>query len=257
MAEAALTFNEVAELYHEIRPRYPERLFADLVKLTNLPDNARVLEIGAGTGIATVELARRGFRVVALEPGPAMAAILKRNLKDCHAEVVESKFEDWEPPVAKFDLVVSFTAFHWLDPQTRFQRTCELLTPSGYLGIIKYHHVAGRDRAFFEATQEYYKKYLPHEPEFHLPEVASFKPGTQELIASGLYREPLVRTYPAEETYQRADYEKLLLTYSDHRLLEEPRRSELLNCIGDLIDRRFGGKVRKQYLHELVLARKN
>ncbi len=35
MAEAALTFNEVAELYHEIRPRYPESLFDDLVKWKN------------------------------------------------------------------------------------------------------------------------------------------------------------------------------------------------------------------------------
>ncbi|TCL56150.1 methyltransferase family protein [Hydrogenispora ethanolica] len=121
MAEAALTFNEVAELYHEIRPRYPESLFADLVKLTNLPNHARVLEIGAGTGIATVELVRRGLQVVALEPGPAMAAILKRNLKDCQAEVIESKFEDWEPPIAKFDLVVSFTAFHWSIPKPGFK----------------------------------------------------------------------------------------------------------------------------------------
>ncbi len=255
MTEAGLAFNEVAELYHRIRPRYPQALFDDLIKLTNLPRQARVLEIGAGTGIATLELVRRGFQVTALEPGPEMATILKRNLQDYQVDVVESKFEAWEASGAKFDLIVSFTAFHWLDPQTRFSRISELLTPSGSLGVIKYHHVDGGDRAFFEATQTYYNQFQPNQYQFQLPEALDFQSGVQaEITASGLFQAPLTRTYLAAETYCRADYEQLLLTYPNHRLLEEPQRSQLLQAIGDLIDRDFGGKVCKQYLHELVLA---
>ena len=42
---------------------------------------SRVLEIAPGTGIATVELARRGFRVTAVEMGEQLAAVARRNVQ--------------------------------------------------------------------------------------------------------------------------------------------------------------------------------
>jgi SAM-dependent methyltransferase len=254
MIKPALTFNEVAELYHKVRPRYPEALFNDLFKLTDLPQNAHILEIGAGTGIATIELVKRGFHVVALEPGVQMASVLKENLKEYKLDVVVSTFEDWTPPREKFDLVVSFTAFHWLDSKTRYQRIYATLAPKGYLAVIKYHHVAGGDRAFFDEVQECYRKCKPNEPEFRLPEASTFKPSTEEFSISGLFKEPIMRSYLTEETYSRTEYEQLLMTYSDHRVLEEEKRSQLLHCIGILIDERYAGQIRKGYLNELVLA---
>jgi Trans-aconitate methyltransferase len=256
MTIPALSFDEVARLYHEIRPRYPQELFNDLFNLTGLPATARILEIGAGTGIATLELVKRGFRIVALEPGSEMAAVLKYNLSDSEAKVVNATFEDWQPPGEEFPLVTSFTAFHWLDPRTRYQKIAAALAPGGYLAIVKYHHVAGGDRAFFTAAEACYRKYYPGAAGFRLPEAAAFVSDTREMSASGLFRAPITRTYLAEETYSRADYEKLLLTYSDHRALAEHQRSELLNRIGALIDGHYGGRIRKCYLHELILARK-
>jgi SAM-dependent methyltransferase len=254
MRRTALTFNEVATLYHKVRPRYPQELFNDLFELTNLPQNARILEIGAGTGIATIELVKRGFHVVALEPGGHMASLLKENLKEYKLDVIVSTFEDWTLPEEKFDLVVSFTAFHWLDPETRYQRIYEILAPKGYLAVVKYHHVAGGDRAFFDEVQKYYKHYKPDEPELKLMEASEFKPNTQVFHDSGLFKEPITRNYLTEEIYSRAEYEQLLLTYSDHRILEEKKRSQLLNSIGTLIDKCYGGQIRKCYLHELVVA---
>lgn len=254
MMNPALSFNEVAQLYHEVRPRYPQKLFDELINLTDLPENSRVLEIGAGTGIATIELVKRGFRVVAVEPGTKMASILKKNLKDYKAEIAVSAFEDWTPSQEKFDLVVSFTAFHWLNPKTRYQKIHAVLSSSGYLAIVKYHHVAGGDTSFFYNVQECYKKYKPSESEFRLPKAGSFISISPEVYASGLFKEPITRNYLTEVTYSRADYEKLLMTYSDHRILEEPRRSQLLNCIGSLIDNHYAGQIRKCYLHELILA---
>ncbi|MBP2659293.1 MAG: BioC: malonyl-acyl carrier protein O-methyltransferase BioC [Firmicutes bacterium] len=256
MRRTSLTFNEVATLYHKVRPRYPQQLFRDLFELTNLPQNARILEIGAGTGIATIELVKRGFHVVALEPGDQMASILKENLKEYNTNVIVSTFEDWTPPKEKFDLVVSFTAFHWLDPQTRYQRIYDILAPKGYLAVVKYHHVAGGDIAFFYEVQKYYQKYKPDEPEFKLIEPSTFKPNIQEFYDSGLFKAPTARSYLTEETYNRAGYEQLLLTYSDHRLLEEKKRVLLLNDIARLIEERYGGQIRKCYLHELVVASK-
>jgi len=60
-------FDRVAPLYDRIRPAYPPALFDDLAELAGIGPGCRVLEIGCGTGQATVELARRGCDVLAIE----------------------------------------------------------------------------------------------------------------------------------------------------------------------------------------------
>jgi ubiquinone/menaquinone biosynthesis C-methylase UbiE len=54
------TFDQVAPLYDEAHPTYPEELFDDVVSLSGIPPGGRILEIGCGTGQATVLFARRG-----------------------------------------------------------------------------------------------------------------------------------------------------------------------------------------------------
>src|ERR671933_454382 len=57
------TFEEVPELYERARPLYPPELFDDLVAYAGLEAGSRVLEIGCGTGQATLPLAERGLAV--------------------------------------------------------------------------------------------------------------------------------------------------------------------------------------------------
>lgn len=76
-----LRFDTVGDLYHQVRPRYPSEIWDRLFNVTQLQPGARVLEVGAGTGIATAELVRRGCHVTALEPGAAMAAIIESELR--------------------------------------------------------------------------------------------------------------------------------------------------------------------------------
>jgi len=60
-------FDSVAEIYDDVRPHYPTTIYDALAELVQPP--ADVLEIGAGSGQATVDLAQRGYRVIAIEPG--------------------------------------------------------------------------------------------------------------------------------------------------------------------------------------------
>src|SRR5262249_682032 len=55
------TFGTVAERYDRARPTYPAGVYDDLAALAAVPPGGRILEIGPGTGKATVELARRGY----------------------------------------------------------------------------------------------------------------------------------------------------------------------------------------------------
>jgi hypothetical protein len=70
-------FGEVAELYDQARPSYPAVLFDDVIAFA--PQSPRVLEVGAGTGKATVLLAERG-----LESSPWNRASRWPQSQSCH-----------------------------------------------------------------------------------------------------------------------------------------------------------------------------
>src|SRR3954468_21450207 len=59
--------------YDKYRPRYPDQLVDDVVATLS---GRRVLEVGAGTGIATAAFAARGMAMTCLEPDAEMAAML-------------------------------------------------------------------------------------------------------------------------------------------------------------------------------------
>src|SRR5258708_341731 len=159
------TFDDAAELYDRVRPGYPAALFADLADLAGLEPGSRVLEIGCGTGQATVPLAERGYAIVAVELGVGLAAVAWRKLAAYPSvTVVVSAFEDWPLPAQRFDAVVSATAFHWLDPAIRVSKSADALRAGGTLATVSTHHIAGGDTAFFAEAQKCYERWDPATP---------------------------------------------------------------------------------------------
>ncbi|MGW4670827.1 class I SAM-dependent methyltransferase [Streptomyces sp. NPDC004324] len=249
------TFDEAAELYDRARPRYPAALVDELDRRVGLGPGVRVLEIGPGTGQLTVPLARRGCDVTAVELGPALAAVARRNLRGFpRARVEVAEFERWPLPRAPFDLVVSATAFHWIDPAVRVVKAAEALGPDGVLAVVTTHHVAGGSRDFFARVQECYERWDPATPPgLRASDEADVATDTGELERWGRvtsYR------FAREITYSTREYLDVLLTYSGHRALDAPARRGLLRCVAELIETRHGGSVTKRYLHELLLTRR-
>jgi len=251
------TFDEAAELYDRARPGYPPALFEALAELADLEPGSRVLEIGCGTGQATLPLAERGYSVVAVELGAGLAAVARRKLADFRAvRVVVSAFEDWPMPAQPFDAVVSATAFHWLDPAIRVSKSADALRPGGTLATISTHHVAGGTAAFFAEVQECYERWDPATPAgLRLQPSAEIPFEHDELDQSDRFNAPTFRRYEWDQTYSTASYLEVLQTYSGHRALPPELRHGLLTCIADLIDTRYQGAITKRYLTELRVAR--
>ena len=184
------TFDEAVELYDRARPGYPAALFEDLAELTSIGPESRVLEIGPGTGQATLPLAERGCRVVAVELGADLAAVARRKLAGfANVEVVTAAFEDWPLPAEAFDLVLAATAFHWIDPAVRIDKVADALRPGGSLATITTHHVAGGDESFFAYAQSCYVRWDPDTPTALTPSQRPTSPaptmGSTEPIGSG------------------------------------------------------------------------
>jgi hypothetical protein len=121
----ARSFGVAAADYDKDRPRYPDQLIDGVVAM--LPSR-RVVEVGAGTGIATVAFAARGLAMTCVEPDPEMAALLSvKPAGDADLRVNVATFEDWSaarPAGAPgFGGLISAQAWHWTDPRTRWADT--------------------------------------------------------------------------------------------------------------------------------------
>jgi SAM-dependent methyltransferase len=229
-------FDEAAELYDRVRPHYPEAVFSDLSRLAGLRAGCRVLELGCGTGQATVPLARRGYAVTAIELGPRLAALAAGKLASFpSACVVNAAFEEWSLPAEPYDLVVAATAFHWLDPAVRLVKSARALRAGGALAVISTHHIAGGDERFFAEVQRCYERWMPGTPSgLRLPAAAEVPAGTDALVAGGHFTGAGSRRYEWDATYSTGEYCELIESYSDDG---------------------FDGRVTKRSMTELAVAR--
>ncbi len=252
------SFDDVAVLYDQARPGYPEQLFEDVVALSEMPEGGRMLEIGCGTGQATLPLAERGFEVVCVELGARLAAAARRKLAGFpRVEVVHALFEEWEAEEASFDAVVAFTAFHWIDPEAKYAKSARLLRPGGALAVTETDHVQveGGD-AFWAEVQADYDAVVPS-PENRPPprpdEVGDLR---AELEETGLFGDVEVRRYLADVTYSAEEYIAVLDTYSPNRAMPAAKRERLFELIRRRIEAQPRRSVRKTYLFTLNLARR-
>ena len=253
------SFDADAALYDRVRPGYPPQLFDDLAELAGVGPGCRLLEVGAGTAKATLPLAERGCRIVAVELGANMAAVAARNLTGFpDVEVVVSAFETWPLPAERFDIVLAATAWHWLDPALRVAKVADALHPGGALAVVETHHIAGGTTDFFADVQDCYDRWAPAstQPGFRLPTANEVPFHAADTGTSGRFAPAVFRRCEWELTYPTAGYLDVLMTYSNHRTLPETARTGLLGCTGNLIDKRYGGQITKRYLTQLWVTRR-
>ncbi|SBT94126.1 Methyltransferase domain-containing protein [Streptomyces sp. DI166] len=133
-AGRAHSFNAAAAQYAANRPSYPPALLDAVEELSGRPlAGARVVDIGAGTGIATALLRDRGADVVAVEPGAGMAAELRR----AHPGIPLVRGDGNALPLAdaSADLITCAQAWHWTDPARALPEALRVLRPGGALAL--------------------------------------------------------------------------------------------------------------------------
>src|SRR5438128_1796993 len=253
------TFNQDAEHYDRARPGYPEPLFDDLVALARLQPGARLLEVGCGTGRATVPLARRGIAITCVELGENLAAVARRNLSGFpEVRVVVAPFETWDPGGETFDLVYAAASWHWLDPDVRYPKAAGPLR-GGSLAIISGGHAFPKDadRFFFEIQDVYRELGMEPKGEQWPPPLPEDVPDLRgEIEATGLFADFDSRRYVWERTYTAEEYIALLNTFSGHIALEPDKREYLYRNVRERINARADPLVRRHWLAILNVARK-
>ncbi|MFJ8688892.1 class I SAM-dependent methyltransferase [Micromonospora wenchangensis] len=250
-------FGEVADDYDEIRPGYPAALAATILAYHGGPPS-RLVEVGAGTGLATALLrdlvAPAGpdapahpARVTCVEPDARMAAVLTARFPD--VEVVVTRFEQWSPPPAGVPLLACALAWHWLDPDTRNRRAHDALAPGGTLAVLahRYDYVDPAQSAAIRAAFES----VDPQPHHDRPEDWFLA----DITGSGLFTDVRSVALRRSVPLTTAGYQRLVGTFSPQLRRPPQLRERVLEAVGDAVDG-FGGTVTLDLRTTLVLARR-
>jgi SAM-dependent methyltransferase len=123
--------------YSRARPSYPPAALDRLVRETGVPPGGDVVDLGSGTGILTVLLLDRGFRVVAVEPNRGMAAAAERLLEGRPGyRGVNGTAEATTLDAASADLAVAAQSFHWFDPEAARVEVMRVLRPPRRVAVL-------------------------------------------------------------------------------------------------------------------------
>lgn len=151
-------FDALAEDYDAARPAYPDGLYRALEYATGPLAGKLVLDGGAGTGIATRQLARRGARTVAIDIGEQMLRRAQAHspgscflLADGNAMPLRDRC---------VDLACFAQSWHWFDPQHAIGEVARVLRPGGFWAAW-WSHAWADGEEWFEIYQHLLESACP------------------------------------------------------------------------------------------------
>ncbi|MDG4824669.1 class I SAM-dependent methyltransferase [Asanoa sp. WMMD1127] len=256
-AHRRMSFNAAAQVYRRGRPPYPDAVFTLLERRCGLGPGARVLEIGAGSGLATGPLLAAGARVLAVEPGADLAEILTAEHAGDRLEVRVADFETAEVD-GPFDLAVAATSLHWLDPAVTIPKLGTLVRPGGWLAAwwTDFGDVE-RPSRFRDRLDVVYHDRLPGEPGYresrsHMLDTDRW---TGVLTAGGWFADVTVDVIRWSQTLTPEGARALWSTFPNIRELAPPAREEFLSRLAALVADEPGGQVDDPRLTVVYTAR--
>lgn len=210
--ERANSFGGAAHNYDTHRPRYPDQLIDDVLA----SGVRRLLDVGAGTGIASMQFIERGVDVLAVEPDTRMAAVAQA--KGIPAEI--AAFEQWEPAGRRFDRVVFAASFHWVDPTVALPKIRGILEDDGKLALIWNRLRPTRPtRAEFESIYRDYMDIETRRGDGNPDEIV-------DLIAAAGFTVTQQR-YPHDLHYSAQQWVDIAFTFSHQLILAADKANEL------------------------------
>lgn len=248
--ELAHTFDRIGRAY-EARPGYPDWVFETLVERCGLELGSSVLEIGPGTGQATLPMLERGARITAVEPGAALARRLAERAAGRDVKVIVTAFEEADVPDAAFDLAVSATAFHWVDPVLGQSKCARALRDGGWL-VLWWTIWGDHDRPdrLRDALRPILQLKAPHllseeaGPRAYLSDLDARMAEIGRIGTFGPVNREIRRW---EGEHNPAEIRQILATFAGWIALPESLRTELLDDVERIVHENCGGTVTRPY----------
>ena len=255
------TFDTAVSNYDKMRPGYVDEIYQAIFKYVPIDENSYVVEVGSGSGQATLPVLKTGCKLTAVEYGENFSELLKSKFKAFPKfSVVTGKFEEVSLEEDAFDLIFSATAFHWVPEKEGYEKVYRMLKKGGaFARFANRPRNCQNEPELGEEIRALYNEYYNKQH--------NIKSGTKKWFteedakAISLIPEKYGFTdikyflFYRERVFTASEYTKLLGTYSDHIAIEENIRKEFFSKIEDAINR-HGGKITISDTMDLELARK-
>lgn len=224
------SFDEWAPQYERYRASYPDALFDHISSRLKLSADPQVADLGAGTGKASRAMARRGWHVVAVEPGEQMLDVLreKASAEGLDIETRLATAEQTGLPDSSVDLVTAAQAFHWFDPERAVPEMARIVRPGGGVAVFR-NSRPEQSSPFEEAYFELLGHYVPEE-HIDRPDPEAASPIRAQLSAGGWFDadERVQLRDTVEMTHD--DYLGLVFTASQVRIFVQRAAAERLRA---------------------------
>ena len=252
------SFNTAAELYDEVRPAYNQVVVDWIVEQTGITIDDQLLEIGPGTGQATLRFAENSFKIHCVEFGDNLAAILKHKCAGYPNVTIDvSAFETWQSErFTQFSLIYSASAFHWIDNTIKYKKCSQLLCENGYLALLWHEYPHAElditNRAF-ELLASYKLKGVTAQQKPTRKQ--RIQERIDEINASGYFRflETFEHHWMIEQTPER--FFKGFKTQSGFLSLDEPVKAALSAELSALFSD-YGKPIPTKFISTVCLTRK-
>lgn len=250
------TFNEDVKNYDKWRPKYCTELFKDIIHYSNINSNSKAIEVGIGTGQATMPFLEIGCDVTAIELGEELAKFTKEKFKQYKSfSLYNTSFEDFKCENNKFDILYSATAFHWIPEDISYPKVFKLLKNNGTLALFWNRPFVNREDDFLhQKIQSIYQKYKPSNNKLIEHDTERYNEISKTILLYG-FKDLQVNLYNQIRTFNSSNYISLLNTYSDHRSIEESTKQLMYNEIKNAI-LEYGDIINIYDTIDLYLARK-
>lgn len=127
-------FSRRADVYERGRPGYPDAVLDLLRRHGGLSAASRVVDLAAGTGKLTRQLAQVSARCVAVEPSAAMRSMFTEQVPG--VPVVAGVAESIPLLTATCDVLTAAQAFHWFDTGRSLAEIVRVLRPGGTVALL-------------------------------------------------------------------------------------------------------------------------
>jgi SAM-dependent methyltransferase len=257
-SEGRRVFGTDPEAYDAARPGHPDEVYAILQERCGLRPKSKVLEVGPGTGQATLQLLALGASpLVAIEPDPGLAAFLQARLGE-RVEIRETTLED-AVLEGDFDLAVAASSFHWVEEGPSLAKLNAALRPGGCVALWwTVFGDATREDPFRAATDPLMRELprSPSEADRGRPPFASDGGARVAALEAAGFEEATAHRLEWTHTWDTEGIRGLFATFSPVLTLEPRRREELLDAVARIADADFGGQVTKPLVTAVYAARK-
>lgn len=179
-------FAGTAAHYAAARPGYGDDVIDLLVEQFDLDDDARVLDLGCGTGQLAVALASHAGTVLGVDPNSAMLETARERAAEAGVDIewIEGSDADLSAEWGPLRATVMGRSFHWMDQPRTLDRVRSVTERGGGVAIVDDTNwfTVGRE-PWQDAVYDLAGEYLDDLPERLRPEAVEYDQPWDELLA--------------------------------------------------------------------------